>query len=674
MPNLLYPYLVGVISTVVLPLAALIAYVWSHMACREYERLRRRLPLAVRYEDLQDKVTDLQRERDALQEELFAGRDTLDEAQRERAWLDQHRQEVEEMRAEQAQLEQHRVEYEETIRKLAEASEKLDVTVRSKKEAEFDLEQRQSQIADATKKENDLAQQIVQAAQRLRTTEDDLRKTQKALQKVEESRRGAQEKAARARSESAELEGRLNQMKQERKDLQAKVKSLASDIEKYDTKEASLKSSCSALQTQVDSMSSWLDEMRAEARIRDKHIATADEALNELLEPVFDGSELAPANECEDEDEMLKRVEDYLESHRLRFPRRVICALHTSLKVADQTPLLVLAGISGTGKSLLPRRYAEAMGIHFLNVPVQPRWDGPQDLTGFFNYLENRYKATELMRALIQFDPYTTDWTEQDKFTPLNPRMLLVLLDEMNLARVEYYFSEFLSRLETRRDIDHKFLGDRAKASLLLDVGDVVQGTTPRTFVDRNVMFVGTMNEDESTMTLSDKVIDRAGILRFGRPSRLDAPEDNNANPSKLRAKTFLARSTWEQWIEEGLRRELPDDLNVWILQVNEALARVGRPFGYRTRDAMLAYVRQYPDQSDEGRRLAFADQVEQRILPKIRGLDLSEDGVDEAIHGIAEVVRSLDDQPLALAIEQAQSPSTGHLFAWSGVERVDDA
>jgi hypothetical protein len=86
--------------------------------------------------------------------------------------------------------------------------------------------------------------------------------------------------------------------------------------------------------------------------------------------------------------EFLDDSENYLRSKKLYFPKRVLRAFHTSLKVTDISPLVVLAGISGTGKSELPRRYAEAMGLHFLNVAVQPRWDSPQDMFGFFNYLE----------------------------------------------------------------------------------------------------------------------------------------------------------------------------------------------------------------------------------------------------------------------------------------------
>lgn len=93
----------------------------------------------------------------------------------------------------------------------------------------------------------------------------------------------------------------------------------------------------------------------------------------------------------------LQSTASYLESHGLQYPKRVLHAFHAALKTADMSPLVVLAGISGTGKSLLPKRYSEAMGIHMVSLAVQPRWDSPQDLFGFFNHLEGRYKATELL-------------------------------------------------------------------------------------------------------------------------------------------------------------------------------------------------------------------------------------------------------------------------------------
>jgi hypothetical protein len=91
-------------------------------------------------------------------------------------------------------------------------------------------------------------------------------------------------------------------------------------------------------------------------------------------------------------------------SSNLKYNDRTIRAFHTSLKINDISQMTVLAGVSGTGKSLLPRRYAEAMGLHFLQIAVEPRWDSPQDLLGFYNYVEKRYRSTDLARPIHRID------------------------------------------------------------------------------------------------------------------------------------------------------------------------------------------------------------------------------------------------------------------------------
>jgi hypothetical protein len=83
--------------------------------------------------------------------------------------------------------------------------------------------------------------------------------------------------------------------------------------------------------------------------------------------------ELRPVRDNQDERQAVERTRDYIRSKGLVFPERVLHAFHTSLKVSDISPLVVLAGISGTAKSELPRHYADGMGIHFLLVAVQPR-------------------------------------------------------------------------------------------------------------------------------------------------------------------------------------------------------------------------------------------------------------------------------------------------------------
>ena len=186
---------------------------------------------------------------------------------------------------------------------------------------------------------------------------------------------------------------------------------------------------------------------------------------------------------------------------------RIACQMlrsvnHSLLVPAERpSPSLSTVVITGTGKSQLPRRYSEGMGIGFLQVPVQPRWDSPQDLMGFYNYIEGRFRPTDLARALYQVDAYNGE----DKDPDLQYRMMMVLLDEMNLARVEYYFSDFLSRLESR----------------------------PR--------------RDQTDDEAARKVVDRAIVLRFAATRALRAEAPVGTIPERK----ALSCDRWNAWVRE---------------------------------------------------------------------------------------------------------------------------
>ena len=341
------------------------------------------------------------------------------------------------------------------------------------------------------------------------------------------------------------------------------------------------------------------------------------------------------------------------------------------------SPLVVLAGISGTGKSELPMRYAEGMGIHLVSLAVQPRWDSPNDLFGFYNHLEGRYKATELARAMVQFEIHNRKtWPMPDGWEAKNAKsngMLLVLLDEMNLARVEYYFSEFLSKLETRRGVNVANKDDRAKAEIALDMGSLqLNEAAIKLYPDRNVLFAGTMNEDESTQSLSDKVLDRACVMRFGRPRDLTLQQQvaKVRPPVNLVGLTF---SQWKEWCDSKLDKEELEKLEKWIKRLNDVMEKLNRPFGHRVGQAIARYAANYPKDSkttsEQRLKLAMADQIEQRILPKLRGIDLEEQGAHITV--IRNLIDELEDKALAAAFEASKSKES-NTFIWRGVDRAN--
>ena len=365
-----------------------------------------------------------------------------------------------------------------------------------------------------------------------------------------------------------------------------------------------------------------------------------------------------------------------LEAAHYKFHPRTIKAFHTGLLCGDISPLLVLAGISGTGKSLLPELYASQFNMNFLPVAVQPRWDGPQDMFGFYNHMEGRYKATELSRLLYQFDRYNNDLAKRAYANNSTLPMSIVLLDEMNLARIEYYFSELLSKLEIRRNvINPASSAERFKSEIELEYGASSSNEKDgdnksdapkqgkRLYVGRNILFVGTMNEDESTQTLSGKVIDRSNVLRFGVPSQLMQSPDKKIFDSRL--KRMVAFDTWLKWASSKGQLQQGIDLDAILQQLNIALDSVDRGFGHRTETAIKTYIDLYPGSKTD----AIADQIEMKILPRLNGAekDLVQQGVANAVNMVLTAIRAEDVQQ---AFDDVLNDTKSAFFSWKGVNR----
>lgn len=418
-----------------------------------------------------------------------------------------------------------------------------------------------------------------------------------------------------------------------------------------------------------------------EQQIVDNTGSSVNKTENDPIEdlkilPTFLQGPVLAARELEKESDALQEVSAYLKKLKLTYDPRTVHAFHTALKINDTSQLTVLAGVSGTGKSLLPRRYAEAMGLGFLPISVEPRWDSPQDLLGFYNYIEKRYRATDLARSLVQLDPYKTSGLANDNYTD---RMVLVLLDEMNLARVEYYFSEFLSRLEIRppytpvnpNDAD---ISRRRDSWISIDIRGIKDGSI-KLFPPHNMLFVGTMNDDESTQSLSDKVLDRSNIMQFTAPEEFKKYAQSVEPKIETRPRSF---AQWRAWIRttDRLQGAADDKSRQVIRELARIMEDCGRPFGHRLNASILAYAANYPDHGhqNDGLDMALADQIEFRILPKLRGLRIEEhEKTFQKLEGL--VARELNDQPFAerLKVVVENQRGAGGLFNWRGLARNTD-
>lgn len=195
--------------------------------------------------------------------------------------------------------------------------------------------------------------------------------------------------------------------------------------------------------------------------------------------------------------------------------------------------VVILEGISGTGKTSLPY----AMGKFFNNntaiVSVQPSWRDRADLIGYFNEFTKKFNETDFLADL-----YEVSLREDPNF---------IVLDEMNLARIEYYFADFLSIMEMPDAAE--WLIDLIAAPRSDDPKNVVYG---KFLVPQNVWFIGTANNDDSTFTITDKVYDRAVTLELNQKADyFDAPLTQSYNCSYSYLDSLFERAHKENHISE---------------------------------------------------------------------------------------------------------------------------
>lgn len=294
-------------------------------------------------------------------------------------------------------------------------------------------------------------------------------------------------------------------------------------------------------------------------------------------------------------------------------------------------PFLLLAGISGTGKSRIVRELAykccpdegdlradKTTPGNYLMVEVKPNWHDSSELLGYYSNISKKYILTPFVRFLVKAKKY-----------PDVP--FFVCLDEMNLAPVELYFAEFLSILETRRKTTKGVKsGVLVEAKNLTELGEIEDLTLPD-----NVFIIGTVNMDDTTHQFSRKVIDRAMTIEmnggkledmFGHSSDLEYTDNVWTMSKELKVnyvsadEVTLAHQMWA----DNIKTVLPAKLE----EINRCLK--GTPFevSYRVLNELVIYLGVLLDDETEVDEAKFAELVDKavdqillmKILPRIEG------------------------------------------------------
>jgi hypothetical protein len=267
----------------------------------------------------------------------------------------------------------------------------------------------------------------------------------------------------------------------------------------------------------------------------------------------------------------------------LRLDEQTVRRYHLSLQTRG---FVVLSGLSGSGKTWLAQLYAESVGARAQLVAVAPNWTTNEDLLGYYDPLAREYRHTPFS-AFLQ--AAADEWRDAQRGRrPAQPFHLI--LDEMNLARVECYFAKFLSAMEIR--------AREGQAMLELDA-------TLTTLLTANLVFVGTINVDETTHGFADKIYDRAQLIEI-EVTRTGI-EDHLAG--RLYATALLS---------------------VWDAMMPAA------PFAYRILDEIGAYM-DGAAELEVPWEVALDEQLLQKILPKIKGTEKAIGGALDEFIALAE-------------------------------------
>ena len=313
----------------------------------------------------------------------------------------------------------------------------------------------------------------------------------------------------------------------------------------------------------------------------------------------------------ERESTIIQYVQSVIENKGLYLYTTDIFNFHISIKT---NPLTILAGIPGIGKSRFVQAYAEALGLTYgeelLWIPISPSYQEPHDILGYLHpsgtYIESE---TKLIRTLLK--AYE------------NPNQLyMIVFDEMNMSHIEHWFTPFLSILQLEK---------KNRILSLYEEGNEIENIVPSKIeIGENIIFIGTVNFDETTKELSDRLLDRANLITLQKIPfcEINMQQNQGIQIPPLQVTTGEFRMNWlrnkemiDVFSEEEL--ELLDKLH-GLISSHDASKGVS----FRCAAAIATYLQNIPRKDNQSymisREEGFDLQVKQRVLTKLRGTEMT--------------------------------------------------
>lgn len=308
----------------------------------------------------------------------------------------------------------------------------------------------------------------------------------------------------------------------------------------------------------------------------------------------------------------IQGIKQYIEGKGFSYPEGLIENFYLSLK---SKPFVILAGTSGTGKTRLVKLFAEAVGAtrengRYQMVSVRPDWSDSSDLFGHVD-LHGKF----ISGAIIDF----VKKAEIDRACPY-----FLCLDEMNLARVEYYLSDILSIIETRDLVGREIMSDPLISETYYGSDYEAAGRYGTVRLPENLYIIGTVNMDETTFPFSRKVLDRANTIEF---SYVDLMPRRSEEKQEVRAQNLPNAFLKTEYLLLSQCDAAADDVDTYCLElqsINKILQKANAHVGYRVRDEIVFYLLNNKKAELISQNEAMDNEIMQKILPRIQGSSAS--------------------------------------------------
>lgn len=304
----------------------------------------------------------------------------------------------------------------------------------------------------------------------------------------------------------------------------------------------------------------------------------------------------------------IEQIKKYITSKGFSYDNDLIENFYLSLK---SKPFVILAGTSGTGKTKLVKLFSEAIGARYKLVSVRPDWSDSTDLFGHTNL------HGEFVKGAI------TEYVKEAQTHQDYPYFLC--LDEMNLARVEYYLSDFLSLIETRKWENGKVITEP------IELDQAAEKDFKGLYLPENLYIIGTVNMDETTFPFSKKVLDRANTIEFSYVDLVPDFDDSEEKVYPVPQNNAFLKTAYLN-LKADIKSE-QKDIVVKVCDelqaINKILQEANSHVGYRVRDEIVFYILNNESAELLSNKDALDNEIMQKILPRIQG---SSNGVKELL------------------------------------------